>query len=133
VLYTAQYRYPGQDRLDITVKGNDPAGKLFAPTWAMVKGVKDGTLSEAWYEETYYNLLIDRWHKNYLGFRASLAKLVDIVKGGQECFRFLYGMPPRDITLVCFCPAGTFCHRHLLVKFLQHNYAVEYGGERTGF
>ena len=43
--YTAQYRYKGEDRMDITVKGQDPIGKMFAPTWAMVMGLKDGKLS----------------------------------------------------------------------------------------
>jgi len=113
MLYTAQYRYSGRDRLDITVKGNDPAGKLYAPTWAMVKGVKDGTLPESWYEETYYKLLIERWHTH----GEEMARLVDMVKD-------------RDITVVCFCPANTFCHRHLMVSFFKHNWQVKYGGER---
>jgi len=39
-LWTAQYRYPGPHRLDITVKGRDPIGKMFAPTWDMVKQYK---------------------------------------------------------------------------------------------
>ena len=116
MLYTAQYRYPGRDRLDITVKGNDPAGKLYAPTWPMVRDVKSGALPEDWYEGIYYDLLIERWKTN----GAEMHRLVDMVRD-------------RDITVVCFCPAGQFCHRHLLVKFLQHNWAVEYGGERTGF
>lgn len=38
---TAQYRYSGNDRLDITVKGNDPIGKIFAPTWEMVRLYKE--------------------------------------------------------------------------------------------
>jgi len=34
-VYTAQYRYSGLDRLDITVKGQDPFGRVFAlhGTW----------------------------------------------------------------------------------------------------
>lgn len=120
MLYTAQYRYPGKDRLDITVKGNCPAGKLYAPTWKMVQGVKDGTMTEEEYTGQYYGLLIERYNK--LG--SEMIKLVEIVQGTAN-------MPARDVTVVCFCPAGTFCHRHLLVQFLRHNWAVEYGGERT--
>lgn len=116
MIYTAQYRYPGQDRLDITVKGNCVAGKIYAPTWDMVKGIKDGTLTEEEYTGQYYNHLIERWHVA----GSEMHNLVDMVRN-------------RDITLVCFCPADTFCHRYLLVKFLQHNWGVEYGGERTGF
>lgn len=114
MLYTAQYRYSGKDRLDITVKGNCPSGKLYAPTWNMVKDVKTSNLTEEDYTGLYYNLLIDRWSTHNKEM-ISLVKLVH----------------DRDITLVCFCPAGAFCHRYLLVKFLQHNWAVDYGGERT--
>ena len=114
MLYTAQYRYPGRDRLDITVKGNCPAGKLYAPTWPMVRGIQSGHLSEEEYTGMYYNLLINRWETQ-----------------GQEMLRLVEMVRDRDVTVVCFEPPGEFCHRHLLVKFLQHNWAVEYGGERV--
>ena len=117
MLYTAQYRYSGQDRLDITVKGNCPAGKLYAPTWAMVRGLKEHkNLPQDWYESIYYELLIDRWKESQAN-RDEMMRLVEMVK-------------TRDITVVCFCPAGQFCHRLLLVKFLQHNWGTKYGGER---
>jgi hypothetical protein len=122
MLYTAQYRYPGRDRLDITVKGNCPAGKLYAPTWDMVNGIKQGTMTKEEYEGAYYNLLITRWKSH----GEEMSQLVKIVQGDP-----MNNVPPRDLTLVCFCPANTFCHRHLLVKFLQHNWGVEYGGERS--
>ena len=32
LLYTARYRYSGNDRFDITVKGKDPIGRIFAPS-----------------------------------------------------------------------------------------------------
>jgi len=125
MLYTAQYRYSGQDRLDITVKGNDIAGKMFAPTWKMVTGFKNGFFTEEEYTIDYYNLLTWRWKNNEFDIVNSVPRLVDIVVGGKN------NMPPRDITLVCFCPANTFCHRHLLVKWLIHNWPqVQYGGER---
>lgn len=124
-IYTAQYRYSGMDRLDITVKGNCPAGKLYAPTWQMIQGYKNNRFSEADYTKMYYDLLQQRWRDNYLDFRASTTKLVDIICGGTN------NMPPRDITLVCFCPTNTFCHRYLLVNWLTHNWSqVKYGGER---
>jgi hypothetical protein len=42
LLYTARYRYSGNDRLDITVKGKDPIGRIFAPSRKMVMGSKEG-------------------------------------------------------------------------------------------
>jgi len=118
MLYTASYRYPGRDRLDITVKGNDVAGKLYAPTWQMVQGFKNKTVTEEEYTGQYYNLLVERW-KQSEDFRETTMRLVN-----------LFGKTDRDMTLVCFCPSGTFCHRHLLAEFLRHNWAAKLGGER---
>lgn len=54
-IWTAQYQYPGPHRLDITVKGQDPIGRLFAPTWDMVN-TKDAILIED-----------NHWHDNFWG------------------------------------------------------------------
>ena len=113
MLYTAQYRYSGQDRLDITVKGNSPAGKIYAPTWDMVSWLKKGKISEGQYTESYYKMLLERWEV-----------------AGSEMLNLVEMVKDRDLTVVCFCPSGNFCHRHLLVKFFQHNWDVVYGGER---
>jgi hypothetical protein len=55
-LYTAKYRCSGSDRLDIIVKGKDPTGKFFAPTWKMVMGSKEGKISWNEYQQTYREL-----------------------------------------------------------------------------
>ncbi len=124
MLYTGQYRYSGKDRIDITVKGGDIVGKLFAPTWDMVQGHKAGSVTSEEYTHRYYELLIDRWKNDYCDFRATVVRLVDMATGTVV-------MPERDLTLVCFCAANAFCHRHLLVKWLQHNWPqTKYGGER---
>lgn len=119
-LYTAQYRYQGQDRIDITIKGSHIVGKAFAPTWEMVVGIKKLVISDDDYTKAYYDLLTDRWANDLLDIRSVTEKLVT-----------LFGPVGRDITLVCFCPAGAFCHRHLLVRWLTHNWpTTQYGGER---
>ena len=41
-IHTSTIRYAGQDRLDVTVKSGD---QTFAPTWEMVMGYKNGTIS----------------------------------------------------------------------------------------
>lgn len=119
MLYTAQYRYPGQDRLDITVKGNNVAGKLYAPTWDIVMGVKNGTITEEEYTKRYYDMLCEKHNSG--------SKLVV-----SQTERFVSRIMKQDITVVCFCPANAFCHRHLLVKWLVHNFNIEkyYGGEK---
>ena len=120
MLYTAQYRYTGRDRLDITVKGNNIAGKNYAPTWSMVNLYNHGGMTEEQYTATYYELLLDRYI-HMRDFKGDLSRLLEMVQD-------------RDVTLVCFCPKDAFCHRHLLVKWLLHNwcppYPNFYGGER---
>ena len=113
MLYTAQYRYPGEDRFDITVKGNCQTGKLYAPTWSMVNGIKNKTLSHKDYTTQYYNLLLQRWDTH-----------------SKDILHLVNKIQNQDVTLVCFCPANSFCHRYLLVNFLQYNWTIEYGGER---
>ncbi len=98
ILYTAQYRYTGKDRLDITVKGKDPIGKVFAPSWKMVMGSKDGKIT--WDEySTMYNELM---RESYTVHR----KTWDEVLNREE------------VSLVCFCKEGSQCHRYLLADYL---------------
>lgn len=110
-VYTAQYRYSGPDRTDITVKGNDPDGRVFAPTWSMVMGVKQGKLSE----EDYVKLYLD-----------ILQNIIPI-----DSIDWLLSVPTR--TFVCFCPQNAFCHRNILVNYLINIFGdrVTNGGFRT--
>jgi len=92
-IYTAHYRYGGDDRIDITVKGNDPDWAPFKPTWEMVMGVKKGTVSES----DYINMYLDIVNKVPV---ATWDKLLSM----------------EEITLVCFCPQDAFCHRNILTR-----------------
>jgi len=112
-MWTAQYRYPGPHRLDITVKGQDPFGKLFAPTWDMVStymksGKTDGD------KQNY----IKKYHELIMGVT------------NTEAWNKLLNM--QYVVLVCFCPPGEFCHRHLLTYYLQ-KYGAKYNGEIVDF
>jgi hypothetical protein len=111
-LYTAQYRYSGPDRLDITVKGKDPIGRVFAPTWQMVMKYKQGEIDQDTYSKMYWTLMKER-HQ-------------DVAKAIQ------WVLSQREVTLVCFCPAGKFCHRLLVANELSRTYtpSIYYMGER---
>lgn len=65
-------------------------------------------------------------HNNDVEAVKQTINLVKMIMGNEN-------MPERDITLVCFCPANAFCHRHLLVKWIVHNFNIEkyYGGEKV--
>jgi hypothetical protein len=85
ILYTAQYRYAGEDRLDITVKGKDPIGKIFASTWKMVMASKQGKLSWEEYSTQYRQLM----RKSYLDYRKQWNRIL----ARQEVTLF---NPPRS-------------------------------------
>jgi len=114
-IYTAQYRYGGEDRLDITVKGNTPPGNVLAPDWAMVKGLQAGTMTQWDYTIAYYSKLVLRM---YRAGDAEQKALDEILTDRQQ------------LTLVCFCPAGQFCHRVLAARMLEEMGYGKYLGER---
>ena len=107
-IHTSTYGYSGPDRLDITVKGNDPIGKIFAPTWAIVNGIKKGEINWEQYKDLYHRMMF----KSYADNR----EIWDEV------------MSREKIVLVCFCSDHTVCHRSLLASifaWLGHDYAGE--------
>ena len=108
-LWTAQYRYSGPDRLDITVKGQNPIGKAFAPTWDMVMGHKKGLLTDREYTQKYKKMMIASCADNFEAWDWILSQ--------------------EEVTIVCFCPKGAFCHRKLLARMLIQLGAT-YMGER---
>ena len=110
-IYTSQLKYFGNDRFDITVKGQDPVGKHFTPTWEMVSSFKKGTISQELYTNAYIGIL-----------SKSLATNHQIWQQVQNAYA-------DRITLVCFCPAGAFCHRILLANALQGMGWGKYKGE----
>ncbi len=109
-IYTAQYEYSGDDRLDITVKGKDPIGKLFAPTWKMVMGSKEGNISWNEYKVMYKELMRKSYRQNKDIWNEVLNR--------------------DEVTLVCFCESGTSCHRYLLANIFP-KLGAKYMGERA--
>jgi len=87
--------------LDVTAKFGVGIGKLFAPTWQMVMGVKSGEMSLAAYAARYRDI--------YLAARASGAvqRLFDLTRDCEE------------LILLCFCSDGRFCHTLLLAAWLR--------------
>ncbi len=95
---TANMRYGGADRLDITIKSSKGIARQLAPTWRMVMNSKSGAMSHASYEKYYRNLIWFRYKMNPQRFIELLS---------------------QDRTLVCYCRAGTdFCHRYFAADIL---------------
>jgi len=93
---TSTYRYPGPHRLDVTRKSGERA---FAPTWEMVQEYKAGRLSEEDYTRLYHQRLKESLRENPQAWESLLHR--------------------EEVVLVCFCPAGAFCHRHLLKEIIR--------------
>lgn len=83
--------------VDTTVKGKS---KLFAPTWEMVLGHKDGSWSDEQYTAEYRKRMIQSW----LAHR-------------EEWEAFLRREEP--VAIACYCNSGVFCHRHLLKDIFE--------------
>lgn len=96
--------------LDITVK----ADSIFAPTWEMVMGYKEGKITDEEYTRQYHQIIKKRWS----GGSYEEGKI--LLKEFME--------PKERIILACYCRANTFCHRYLLKDILVKQ-GAEYGGE----
>lgn len=81
--------------LDTTIKSGI---KIFAPTWEMVMGVKNGTMSE----ETYTQLYLERMRDSYRRFTPEWLAL----------------FKHEVVVAFCYCPDGCFCHRYQLAEML---------------
>lgn len=98
VIRTAQmYKGKGEkDALDITIKSGD---KVFAPSWTIVMGHKDGKIDDAGYTKVYTEMMRE-------SYRDNRDRWIEVVNSGS-------------VTLLCYCKADAFCHRHILAQFLE--------------
>jgi hypothetical protein len=106
-LTRAQIR-PGVRGVDVTVKSSKGFARSFAPTWSMVMGYKNGTLSEAQYTEQYM-------------------KILDAVS--VEAWRWLYAQAvDGEVVLLCYCRdldaqgRRVFCHTRLIAAYAAEKY-----------
>jgi len=100
--------------LDITVKssmhrhrgGTNAWVHWLAPTWGMVRGHKEGWLTDAVYIEKYLALINEASER--LG--TSLFPAAELVEFSRE-----HG--GGQVTFYCYCPPAVFCHTHILIEF----------------
>ena len=108
-VWTAQYRYSGKDRIDITIKSAVYPWNVFAPTWEMVMEYERSRNEEVYIRQ--YTTIIDK------AFELHPQQLSVLLNSD------------RTITLVCFCRPGDFCHMVLLAKHFE-SLGATYLGER---
>lgn len=81
--------------IDTTVKSGD---KVFAPSWDIVSDVKSGKITEEQYSVVYRDMIRQSYRQN----QSEWIKLIHKPK----------------VAIACYCPAGCFCHRHILIEAL---------------
>lgn len=91
--------------------------QLFSPVREAVYAYKNGTIDEEEYSKIYRQTLINSWQSKR-----------------QNWMDFLQAAPMS--AMACYCAPDKFCHRHLLVKFLEQlckqlGIGFEYYGEIT--
>ena len=108
IVYTSQYRYSGERRLNITAK---EGCNLFRPGFEQVMEYKYSEQNAAAREkfENYYHELMQQCYEDY--------------KDGWERL-----LEADWVVLVCYCTPHTFCHRYLLAEYLV-KLGAEYKGE----
>jgi len=114
-IYTAHYTYSGEDRMDITVKGNTFPGSVFAPKWEMVKALQAQKIDNWEYTLQYMGLMAERWFHTPDATNMAIQTMTE---------------NRTSLTLVCFCKPQTFCHRILAARLLESMGHGKYHGER---
>ena len=114
-IYTSFYgnRYLSKDAFTVQVATSRPKGMIVDCVWArvfpdyktMVEPIKKGQLSQ-----NTYKMLYDEKLKN-IGSENILSDLKGIGRLAQG----------RDLYLLCYCAAESFCHRKLLTDWIKEN------------
>jgi uncharacterized protein YeaO (DUF488 family) len=97
-------KWHGPNGLDITVKGQDLLGKIFAPTWDMVMGLKQNSISRENYLVLYNQILAQIPHKH------------------PNKLRQILNM--NTVVLLCYCNHWAFCHRNIAADWLVREYGA---------
>ena len=107
MIYTASYfQKPNHHGQLISISMSEPKGvkidgklSVFAPNRDLLNDYKKGKIDEQGYIERY---------------REQLRKSLD------QIMTWLDGLDPEeDLTLCCWEKAGEFCHRNLVIKFVE--------------
>lgn len=83
--------------IDTTVKSGN---SVFSPTWDMVLGHKDGSVSDEEYTKRYRERMIESWKNNRAEWESYLRR-------------------EHPIAIACYCKPGVFCHRLLLKDIFE--------------
>jgi len=112
IIYTSRVGYQGADALDITAKSASPDGKVFAPPWSLLRRYLPKFSGRPLTAENFAE-----YEREYLSVLA--ARRVE----------WSYYLRQPSITLLCYCPTPSMCHRGTVAREFQQR-GAHYGGER---
>ncbi|GJL61870.1 MAG: hypothetical protein NPIRA04_05240 [Nitrospirales bacterium] len=95
--------------IDTTVKSAKGLWKAFAPSWAMVMGVKEGKISEMQYIEQY-----------------------SVILGNVKAEVWDALAQHEHVALLCYCRNGWFCHTHLIIEYAVKHWPERFCDGRAG-
>jgi hypothetical protein len=133
-VYTAQYRYDGPDRFDITRSKAPPEQKIYAPPWRLLNWGKDMRAmaerrlvdARASGQESALRAAegFEQWA--WMGYRARYEEAMRVsFKNHRPAWNELLA---RDrVVLVCFCADRNRCHRGVLAELLAKCGATDLG------
>lgn len=127
-LWTAQYRYSGDDRYDITAKANN----IFSPPWRLVSAYKNAEARASLMDKVKAEEMVSAAKLLYRDDYLRL--LVDGISGNPLWVGGLLDhLSKHDLTMVCFCNVKKtgFCHRLIVAEYLFNTYDIQYNGERS--
>ncbi len=102
----------GVEGIDVTVKSAKGLARAFAPTWEMVMGHKQGTLTNEAYTAKYLAML-------------------DVVP--DHCWEWLanQGNPDNEVTILCFCRDEWFCHTHIIIDYATEHHSDKFTKDQS--
>lgn len=150
VVYTARLgEYRGGDGLDVTAKSGRGDGLAFAPAWSILSPVlaarrRVKALREALDREEGPSAAVTLAGELAAAERAVEACWAPYVEAFTAQMRESHGPSCRQrslpwrrllarssVTLLCYCPDPSRCHRTLLARDLLPRCGATYGGERS--
>ncbi|MCK4787782.1 MAG: DUF488 family protein [Desulfobacteraceae bacterium] len=111
VVFTGQHGiYKGPKQLDITVRTTDPIGRLFAPTWEIVRPIINSRK---------YGLHINTTWKDLENTYTAQYEALLLQKIGPAERQQIAELFQRDpfVVLMCYCKRHDFCHRNLVAQW----------------
>lgn len=105
-IYTSDIHYRGNNKLNVT---KATGIVTFAPTWNIITGLHQHTLSETEYQEQYLDTM-------KLSYKTNTSMWQSMILDKDE------------VVLCCYCLPNSFCHRYLLAAILK-GMGCKYQGE----